>query len=219
MPSAEQGRRTRREILATAADLASTMGLEGLTIGRLADEVGMSKGGVYAHFGSKDDLQVAVVEAATRRFRADVIEPARSAAPGLERARRLVHGWIDSIESTLFPGGCFFYHTGAELDDRAGPARERLARVMATWLGLLEEQLDVARRTGALAGADPEELAFRIHGYVLKATWDARLMDDDDGFRRARAAVDDLLAPGGTAPGAPEAGRSDRTRPPDEHDD
>ncbi|MFW6192238.1 MAG: TetR family transcriptional regulator C-terminal domain-containing protein [Gemmatimonadota bacterium] len=194
MPSAEQGRETRREILRKASELASTVGLEGLSIGRLADEVGMSKGGVYAHFGSKEDLQLATIDAAVDRFRSAVIEPAAAAAPGLERAWALVHGWIDSVEDTLFPGGCFFYHTVAEMDDRSGPARDRLAEVMRAWLGLLREQLEVAHRTGTLPDADPDELVFRIHAYVLKATWGARLLGKEADFERARAAVEETLA-------------------------
>lgn len=197
MPSAEQGERTRREILRTSADLASTVGVEGLTIGRLAEEVGMSKGGVYGHFGSKEELKEETIDAAVDRFRRAVIEPADSAAPGLERAWALVHGWIDSIEDELFAGGCFFYHTGAELDDRPGPARERLAGAMERWLGLLEEQLEIARRAGELSEGDPEELVFRIHGHVLRAAWAARLLDDPTAFGQARDAVEEALA-GGT---------------------
>lgn len=200
MPSVEQGERTRREILRVAADLASVVGLEGLTIGRLADEVGMSKGGVYAHFENKEELKVATIDAAVARFRDAVIDPASTAAPGLERAWALVHGWIDAVEDTLYTGGCFFYHTVAELDDRRGPARERLAGVMETWIGLLEEQLEVADRAGELPEADPEELVFRIHAYVLKATWGARLLGDEKAFEQARDAVEAALAGGAGAP-------------------
>lgn len=200
MPSAEQGEETREEILRAAVDLASVVGLDGLTIGRLAEEVGMSKGGVYAHFDSKAGLKVATVDAAVDRFRDAVIEPTTSAAPGLERAWALVHGWLDSIEDELFPGGCFFYHTVAELDDRPGPARDRLAEVMETWLGLLEQQLEVARATGQLPDVDPAEVVFRIHGYVLRATWAARLYGDASAFERARDGVEEALAPAG-APG------------------
>lgn len=195
MPSAEQGEQTRREILRAAVDLASVVGLEGLTIGRLAEEVGMSKGGVYAHFENKAGLEVAAVDAAADRFRRAVVEPAASAAPGLERAWALVHGWIDSVEDELFPGGCFFYHTVAELDDRPGPARDRLAEVMGAWLGLLEEQLEIARRVGRLPDVDPEEVVFRVHGYVLRATWAARLYGDEAAFERARDAVEEALVP------------------------
>lgn len=201
MPSAEQGQETRREILRAAVDLASVVGLDGLTIGRLAEEVGMSKGGVYAHFDSKADLQVAAVDAAVDRFRGAVVEPASSSAPGLERAWALVHGWLDSVEDELFPGGCFFYHTVAELDDRPGPARDRLAEVMERWLGMLEEQLEVARTTGQLPDVDPEEVVFRIHGYVLRATWAARLYGDEAAFERARDAVEQALAAEGAAGG------------------
>lgn len=206
MPSVEQGERTRSAILRAAVDLASLVGLEGLTIGRLAEEVGMSKGGVYAHFDDKDDLKVATVDAAVDRFRDAVVEPTASAAPGLERAWALVHGWIDSIEDELYPGGCFFYHTVAEVDDRPGPARDRLAEVMETWLGLLERQLEVARATGQLPEVDPEEVVFRIHGYVLRATWAARLLDDGAAFGRAREAVEEVLAPTDSSRRGAEAG-------------
>jgi AcrR family transcriptional regulator len=195
MASVAQGQQTRQEILRVAVDLASTAGLDGLTIGGLADRLAMSKGGLFRHFGGKPQLQVATIDAAVDRFRAAVIDPAQPAPAGVARARALIDGWITSLQQPLFPGGCFFSAAAAELDGRPGPARDRLVEIMRAWQDLLVEQLDIARRTGELPDADPRQLMFRLHAYVLEANWAAQLLGDASAYERARAAVADALTP------------------------
>lgn len=193
MASVAQGVRTRQEILRVAVELASTEGLEGLTIGRLADRVGISKGGLFRHFGAKEELQVATIDAAVELFRAAVIDPALAEPPGAARVRRLIDGWIASVQRPLFPGGCFLSAAAAELDGRPGPVRDRLVEITRAWLGLLVEQLQIAHRTGELSGSDPAQLAFRLHAYVLEANWAAQLLGDAAAFTRARTAVAEAL--------------------------
>jgi AcrR family transcriptional regulator len=193
--SVAQGQQTRQEILRVAVDLASTAGLQGLTIGGLAERLGMSKGGLFRHFGAKDELQVATIDAAADRFAAAVIQPAAAAAPGLARTRALLDGYLTSIQQRLFPGGCFFAAASAELDGQPGPARDRLVQVLHQWRLLLVEQLDIAVRTGELPGADPQQLVFRLLAYVLEANWAAQLFGDPTAYERARAAIAEALTP------------------------
>lgn len=189
MASVAQGRRTRQEILQVTMDLASTHGLDGLTIGGLADRLGLSKAGLFRHFGSKTELQVATIDAAADRFRAVVTDPAQPAAPGLARLRTLMERYLDYIQQPVFPGGCFFAAASAELDSRPGPARDRLVEVVGAWLGLLTEQAQIAARTGELPDADPRQLVFRLHAYALEANWAAQLFGDPGAYDRARAAI------------------------------
>lgn len=193
MASVAQGRRTRHEILQVAMDLASTNGLDGLTIGGLAQQLGLSKGGLFRHFGSKHELQVATIDAAAERFNAVVITPAQPAAPGLARLRALMDSYLDAIQQPVFPGGCFFAAASAELDSQPGPPRDRLVAVVGAWLGLLTEQAQIAARTGELPTADPRQLVFRLHAYALEANWAAQLFGDPSAYDRARAAIHDAL--------------------------
>src|ERR1043165_8201115 len=130
------GERTRRAILETAVHIASAEGLEGLTIGRLALELSMSKSGLFAHFGSKEDLQVATVEAARAIFIREVIKPAFESAQGLLRLWKLCDIWLAHVQSGVFRGGCFFAAAAAEFDSRPGPVRDRIAEIMKEWLPL-----------------------------------------------------------------------------------
>src|SRR3954471_9840372 len=129
------GERSRKAILDEAARLATVDGIGGLSMGRLADEVGMSKSGLFAHFGSKEDLQLATVDAATTIFDSQVTEPASDAVSALERLQRLVDGYLRYIEVDNFPGGCFFASVLAEVDMQPGPVRDRLVLFLADWLG------------------------------------------------------------------------------------
>src|ERR1043165_7610091 len=129
-----QGERTRRAILETAVHIASAEGLEGLTIGRLALELSMSKSGLFAHFGSKEDLQVATVEAARAIFIREVIKPAFGSAEGLLRLWKRCDSWRPPVQSGVFRGGCFFAAAAAEFDSRPGPVRDRIAEIMKEWL-------------------------------------------------------------------------------------
>src|ERR1041384_3558454 len=122
------GERSRNAILREAAQLATVVGIDGLSIGRLADAVGMSKSGLFAHFGSKEELQVATVEAASALFTEQVIEPAHGAPTGLERLRQLTDNFLRYVEG-VYPGGCFFASIAAEMDTRPGPVRDLAVRL------------------------------------------------------------------------------------------
>ena len=179
---------TREAILDRAVDLASVDGLEGLTIGALAGEMAMSKSGLFRHFGSKEDLQLATVETAARRFVAEIIEPALERAPGGDRLRALVEGYIDHLERQVFAGGCFWAASGAEFDDRTGPVHEAIKGAVSAWLGFLAEE---AREAGF---DDPEQVAFELQSIAQGANLRFRLLGDAEAFERARAAFDRVLA-------------------------
>src|SRR4051794_13991285 len=137
-PRRSDGEQSRTAILDQAARLATVEGIGGLSIARLADAVGMSKSGLFAHFGSKEDLQLATVETATAIFATQVLQPAAAAGSGMERLRRLVEGYLRYVEVDTFPGGCFFASVLAEVDMRPGAVRDRLVAFLADWLGHLE---------------------------------------------------------------------------------
>jgi AcrR family transcriptional regulator len=190
MPAAKTPvRSTRQAILERAVDLASVEGLEGLTIGRLASELEMSKSGLFGHFGSKQDLQLATIDEAARRFTKAVAEPALREEPGAARLRALCHGYVDHLESAVFSGGCFWGAASIEFDDRPGPVQDRIKDSIAAWLAGLAGQ---ARLAGA---EDPDQLAFELHAIVQGANSAYRLFGDRRAFDRARAAMDRLLPP------------------------
>jgi AcrR family transcriptional regulator len=168
-------------ILDRAVDLASIEGLEGLTIGRLASDLGMSKSGLFRHFGSKLDLQLATVGAARDRFVAMVLEPASAAPDGAPRLRAMASRYFDYIES--FPGGCFWGATMSEYDDRPGPVRDAIAASMEAWMG------ELVRQSKAAGIADPERYAFELYAVVMAANARHRLSGDRRAFDLARAAL------------------------------
>jgi AcrR family transcriptional regulator len=178
---------TRTAILDRAVDLASSDGLEGLTIGRLAGELDMSKSGLFAHFGSKEDLQLATVRAAAQRFIDDVVLPVQAAEEGAPRLRAYCEGYIDHLERKVFAGGCFWSAAGAEFDDRPGPVRDAIKGGVVAWLDELERQ---ARAAGV---REPRQIAFEIYSLGLGANASHRLLGDGQGFDRARAAIERLL--------------------------
>ena len=201
------GERRRAGILAAARDLSSAEGLAGLSIGGLAAATGMSKSGLFAHFGSKQELQLATVEYAAAIFERDVIAPARRAEPGLARLRALLAHWVTHIETTTNRGGCFFAAASAEFSSRPGPVRDRLARLSRGWRDQLREEAHTARRCGELAeDADPSLLAFQLHAYVEEANWSRELLDERESFEVACAAVAATLAAALPRPNHPEKG-------------
>jgi AcrR family transcriptional regulator len=183
---ATKGERTRAAILDRAVDLASVEGLEGLTIGRLATDLGMSKSGLFAHFGSKLELQLATVGAAAARFSALVIEPSLSAADGAPRLRAMAERYLDYLET--FPGGCFWGATAGEFDDRPGPVRDAIAATLDLWIAELVRQSTVA------GIADPDRYAFELYSVVMGANSRFRLSGDRHVFDLARAALARLEA-------------------------
>lgn len=189
------GERSRRAILDVAMRLATVEGLDGLTIGRLASRTGMSKSGLFAHFGSKEGLQLATVEAAEEVFRELVVDPALAQPDGLARVRALCERFMGHVEDDVFPGGCFFASAGAELDTRPGPVRDRVAAIHRDWSGLIRAALSAARDAGEIApDADPDQLAFEIKAMLAEANAVYLLQDEPRAFAMARRAIDDRLA-------------------------
>jgi len=187
---AGKGEQTRAAILDRAVDLASAEGLEGLTIGRLASELGMSKSGLFAHFGSKQDLQLATVEAAAQRFVATVLEPALSAPDGAPRLRALGENYLAHLD--LYAGGCFWAATSAEYDDRPGPVRDAIAAALDAWIG------ELARQAGIAGAEDPDRVAFELYALVMGVNSRYRLSGDRrvlgyarDAFRSLEAELSD----------------------------
>jgi AcrR family transcriptional regulator len=160
----ERGRRTRASILATAVDIASVEGLEGLTIGRLATELGMSKSGLFAHFGSKEELQLATIGAARDVFIEEVVHPVRTAGRGLPRLRALLEAHLAYLRRNVFQGGCFFGAARMEFDSRPpGPVRDAIAQQTDDWLALLAARVHAAQEAGHLdPDIEPEQLAFEL---------------------------------------------------------
>jgi AcrR family transcriptional regulator len=185
-----RGERTRQAILEAAVHLASAEGLEGLTIGRLASELSMSKSGLFAHFGSKEELQLATVEAARSVFIREVIGPAFEAEHGLPRLWELCDTWLDYVQGGVFRGGCFFAAAAAEFDSRPGPVRDRIAAIMKEWLKALGRAVAEAQSAGHLdQTVDATQLAFEFNALELGANWAFQLHGDRRAFARARAAI------------------------------
>ncbi|MDQ3724558.1 MAG: TetR/AcrR family transcriptional regulator [Actinomycetota bacterium] len=180
-----KGARTRASILDRALDLASVEGLEGLTIGRLAAELRMSKSGLFAHFGSKQELQLATIGAAAERFKGRVIDPALDLPDGAPRLRAMAERYLDQLHD--YPGGCFWAATSAEYDDRPGPVRDAIVGLLDAWMGELERQ-------ARLAGVDaPQRFAFELYSLVMGANARYRLSGDERVFGYAREALERLL--------------------------
>ncbi len=192
--SPRKGDATRHAVLRAAVDQASAEGLEGLTIGRLAKDLGMSKSGLFAHFGSKQELQLATVDAAGAIFLDEVIQPGLSAPRGMARLWALYDAWLSYVERRVFRGGCFFAAAGAEFDSRRGPVRDRIAEQSRQWLTSLALAARHAQECGELdAGVDPDGLAFEMNGCLLSTNWARELFGDEAAFGRARTIMRDRL--------------------------
>jgi AcrR family transcriptional regulator len=191
----ERGRRTRESILTTAVDIASVEGLEGLTIGRLASELGMSKSGLFAHFGSKEELQLATIAAAREIFVAEVVEPARAAERGLPRLAALLEAKLDYLRRGVFRGGCFFDAARLEYDSRhPGPVRDAIFEEFAAWSQLVADLIRSAQRAGHLdPQADPEQLAFELDAIGSAANLRFQINRDAEAFERAQRAIEGRL--------------------------
>jgi AcrR family transcriptional regulator len=184
-----RGLKTRQAILRKAVNLASLEGLEGLTIGKLASALQISKSGLFAHFGSKEDLQCAAVDAARDIFVEKVVRPAYEFR-GLKRLRALCENWLSYGEEKVFPGGCFFSAASLEFDDRPGRVRDRIVELMKRWLGNLEQAAREAQFVGEIKKeVDLRQLAFEIQALAMGANWSSRLFRDQSVFRRVRGAI------------------------------
>jgi AcrR family transcriptional regulator len=199
------GLRSREAILRAAARLATVEGLDGLSIARLAEAVGMSKSGLFAHFGSKEELQLATVETASELFDELVIDPALTAPSGIGRLRALCENYLRYVEGGVYPGGCFFASTAAELDTRAGPVRDRAVEIVGRWLERQRQAARDARAEGAIdPSEDPEQLAFELEAYLMCANQMFVISPDPEPIERARRAIERRLAaaaPVGSAAG------------------
>jgi AcrR family transcriptional regulator len=189
-----KGERTRAAILDEAARLASVVGLEGLSIGGLATASGMSKSGLYAHFGSKQELQLATIDAARKTFVAEVFQPALLAPKGIRRLLAVCDEFLSHVERRVFPGGCFFAAAAADVGTRPGPVRDAIAAQQRDWLAVLERLAREAAELGELdAAVDPAQLAFELHALLVAANTAFILQGDRGVFDRARKAIRERL--------------------------
>ena len=199
----QKGQATRAAILDSALSLASQMGLEGLSIGALAEVAGMSKSGVFAHFGSREELQIAVIREYHRRFEEEVFFPAMREPRGVPRLRALFERWLRRV-SIEMDSGCIYISGAVEFDDRPGPVRDALVSMVRAWQDALERAIRIAVDEGQLKpDTDAHQMLFEMHGLILALHHDARLMRTPDAPERARLAfervVDHYLAAGAKA--------------------
>ncbi|MGW8887804.1 TetR/AcrR family transcriptional regulator [Streptomyces sp. NPDC055749] len=185
-----RGNQTRQLVLGRAVEIASVEGLEGLSLGRLATELKLSKSGVFALFGSKEDLQLATVQAAVKVYVEHVVRPARDLPPGLDRLWRVCTGWLDYSRQRVFPGGCFFYSATAEYDARAGKVHDALAAARVNWLTFLEQTVRDAQQAGeADEGTDVAQLVFEIAAFMEMANAESVLHNEFTCYDKAAKAI------------------------------
>ncbi len=187
--------RSRAAILERSVQMASRDGLEGLTIGALAADLGVHKSSVHALFGSKEELQLATLAAARAILVEHVISPGLSREAGLPRLQAIGEAWWDYLAADVFAGGCFLCAASAEMDGRPGPLRDAVASVMREWIAVLGANIEAALAAGELAGGiDPNALAFRLNALGMAANWQKQLLNDASGIEQARSAWRDELA-------------------------
>ncbi|WP_433413911.1 TetR/AcrR family transcriptional regulator [Microtetraspora malaysiensis] len=189
-----RGARARRTITRHAVDVASLEGLNGLSFGRLAADLGLSKSGIQTLFATKENLQVAAVEAAREAFTDAVVRPAEAASRGVARLRALIERWIAYAETPLFPGGCFWAANLADFDSRPGQVHDALFRHQRDWRGLIAGELRYAADAGEIADLDADLAAFQIDAVLCAANTALRLGDKDAGDKVGHV-VDGFLAP------------------------
>jgi AcrR family transcriptional regulator len=190
-----KGQRTRQDILGQAVALASEYGLEGLTIGSLAGRLHMSKSGLFAHFGSKEDLQLATLKNARERFERSVFSPSLAAPRGLPRLRELFGRWLAWSDDSAMPGGCVIIGATTEYDDRPGPVRDALVASQQDLRLALARAVELASAEGHLRrDTDPGQFAFELFAIVYAAHHDRRLLQDPAAAQRATTAFEALVA-------------------------
>ncbi|MFZ2649837.1 MAG: helix-turn-helix domain-containing protein [Burkholderiaceae bacterium] len=189
-----KGQQTRAAILDAALGLAAHKGLEGLSIGAIAEALAMSKSGVFAHFGSREQLQISAVREYHRRFEDEVFTPAMLEERGLPRLRALFGHWLRRV-SVEIDSGCIYISGAVEFDDRPGPVRDALVAMVRAWQRALERAIRLAVDAGHLrADTDPAQLLFDMHGLILAVHHDARFLRSPDAVQRARAGFERILA-------------------------
>ena len=190
---AHKGQQTRAAILEAALNLAAQMGIEGLSIGVLAEVTGMSKSGVFAHFGSREELQISVIREYHERFEDEVFRPAMRQARGRPRLRALVKNWVNKV-ATEIDSGCIYISGAVEFDDRPGPVRDALASMVLLWHGALNIAIRQAVEMGHLRDdTDPMQMLFEIHGLILSLHHDARFLRSAGAVDRARVAFERVV--------------------------
>jgi AcrR family transcriptional regulator len=188
------GERSRAAILREAARLATVDGLDGLSLAHLADSVGMSKSGLFAHFGSKEELQLATIQEASAIFEQEVIEPTGETAAGVPRLRAYIERFLDHVEEGVFPGGCFFVSAVSELGTHPGAVRDGAMAFSQRWLALLAEEVAAGQSAGELDhGADPAQIAFELNAYMVLGNMQFVASADRAALERVRRAVDTRL--------------------------
>lgn len=190
-----KGQQTRATILSEALRTASVEGFQGISIGMLADRLKMSKSGLFAHFGSKEEMEKAVLEEAGKRFTEAVWAPARSAPRGRPRIEAVFRHWLDwSVDHQDLPGGCVFMKLSAEIGDRPGPVRDQLAEMQAQWQATLARCAQFAIQEGHFRDdLDPRQFAYELQGTLMAMKYYRGLLRDAGAVERAKAAFADLL--------------------------
>jgi AcrR family transcriptional regulator len=208
-----KGRQTKASIVDAALGLASHIGLEGLSIGALAEVTHMSKSGVFAHFGSREELQISVIREYHRMFEAEVFYPAMQAARGLPRLKALFANWMQRVSIEL-QSGCIFISGAVEFDDRPGPVRDALASSVQAWLSAFCRAVEQAKEAGDLrADADERQVAFEIHGLILSLHYEARFLKNPGAVACANTGFDNILTRyGATLSAVPVSSTSTRSR-------
>ena len=198
-PGLHKGQQTKQAIVEAALGLASHIGLEGLSIGALAEVTHMSKSGVFAHFGSREELQISVIREYYARFSDEVFSAAMTAPRGLPRVRALFGNWMKRVAIEI-QSGCIFISGAVEFDDRPGGVRDALAYSVSTWLAALNRAVVQAKEEGHLqADADEAQIAFEIHGLILAAHYEARFLRNPGATERATVGFENILARYGSA--------------------
>jgi AcrR family transcriptional regulator len=192
--STAEGLKTREAIIDRAVDIASVEGLEGVTLGRLASELGMSKAGVIGHFGAKADLQVAALDAASQIFTDEVWAPAADKEPGLPRLLGICDAWVQHIARSPFAGGCFWTAASAEFDGRGGPVHEAVQARMRRWRKVLRKEIVTAIEAGELPPElDPDQTVFELEAVPMGLNQSLQLFGDKRAPARARKAMRRVL--------------------------
>ena len=189
----QKGQQTKQTIIDAALGLAEQIGLEGLSIGALAEITHMSKSGVFAHFGSREELQISVVREYYRRFSDEVFFPAMNVPRGLPRVRALFSNWMKRVAIEI-QSGCIFISGAVEFDDRPGPVRDALASSVQTWLTAMHRAVVQAKDEGHLVSdADAAQMAFEIHGLILALHYEARFLKNPGAMARGNTGFENIL--------------------------
>lgn len=192
--SLAKGQQTKATIVEAALNLATHIGLEGLSIGAIAELTGMSKSGVFAHFGSREELQISVVHEYHDRFEQEVFYPAIEASRGIPRLRELFGNWMKRTSMEI-DSGCIYISGAVEFDDRTGPVRDALVESVSTWLAAMRRTIVQSQECGDLrADADASQLLFEIHGLILALHYEARFLHSEGSIERAHAGFNNILA-------------------------